>query len=87
MAKKATYITRKEGLHPVEKKPREKAKKTSEYYRGVAAGPKKWAGRRTNLQTSPVAGTRGDAVAARKETAKELGLERIGETIKKKKKK
>jgi len=46
-----------------------------------------WGGRRTNLQTSPVAGQSGDRVRARKEAEKVLGLERIGETIKKKKKK
>lgn len=48
---------------------------------------KTWGGRRTNLQASPVAGQSGDRVRARKETEKVVGLERIGETIKKKKKK
>ena len=46
-----------------------------------------WGGRRTNLQASPMVGQSGDRVKAMKEAAKVVGLERIGETIKRKKKK
>jgi len=79
MAKKRKAGGMYPGIAGIAASTAEKAKE--QYYRNLAS---KYTKDDPRMTTSP---TRGDVVKARKETEEYLGLERIGKTIKKKKKK